>query len=92
MNIQELYKFVEKQEGKILNLADDNIIVEQRFGRNKDVVREYRILAVFIEDDELFVRYQLIGYPGFDYEAYFKDLLYLSKPFVDSLLKQIKHD
>lgn len=90
--MHELYKFAEKQEGNILNLADDNIIVEQRFGRNKDVVREYRILDVFIEDDELLVRYQLIGYPGFDYEAYFKDLLYLSKPFIDSLLKQIKYD
>ena len=90
--LHKLYKFVEKQKGKILHLADNNIIVEQRFGKKKEVVRHYRILNVFIEDDELLVRYQLMESSYFDYAAYFKDLVYSSKPFVESLLKQIKYD
>ena len=67
-----------------LRLRETNIIVEEKFGKNKEIIKKYHILDICEKENT--VRYSLIGCDDFEYSSPFK---YLSKSFIEQLLKQI---
>jgi hypothetical protein len=70
---------------KPYTFQEKNVFVEERFGKNKDIIKKYHILD--ISEKENTIIYSLVGC-DFVYSAPFK---YLSKNFIEQIFKQINN-
>lgn len=84
---EKLLSSFKKNPFTYLRLCEKNIIVEERFGKNKDIIKKYHILDISEKDKTII--YSLVGCNYFIYSAPFK---YLSKNFIEQISKQINND
>ena len=84
--IYKLIEIVSSFPQKVIWLGNKQIIIEERFGKRKEIIKNYRITSICMENDEPIINYILVGYETFVYSSSVKDL---SKEFIVQILVSI---
>ena len=81
--VNKLYEMISESDEKKISLYDKNVVVEEKFGESKNIVKKYHIDTIFIENDDILVRYYLLEDMYFPHTSYIKDL---PKTFISQML------
>lgn len=84
--IYKLIEIITSFPQRVIWLGNKPIIIEERFGKRKEIIKNYRITSIYMENDEPIINYILVGYETFVYSSLVKDL---SKEFISQILVSI---
>lgn len=84
--VYKLIEIITSFPQRVIWLGNKPIIIEERFGKRKEIIKNYRITSIYMENDEPIINYILVGYETFVYSSLVKDL---SKEFISQILVSI---
>lgn len=84
--IYKLIEIITSFPQRVIWLGNKPIIIEERFGKRKEIIKNYRITSIYMENDGPIINYILVGYETFVYSSLVKDL---SKEFISQILVSI---
>lgn len=82
---EKLMKMLDDSPHGFVWLAEKNIVVEERFGEHKDIIKKYRVTSLNRDFDYL-INYVMVGN---DF-VYSSPMRYLSKTFLKQIVEQLE--
>ena len=83
---EKLFEIVNQQPLKMLCIGKKVILVEERFGERKNIIKNYRITSISIENGKCLISYVLVDEEYFLHTSYIEDL---SNTFIAQVLSEI---
>ena len=82
---EKLMKMLDDSTHGFVWLAEKNIVVEERFGEHKEIIKKYRVTSLNRDYDYL-INYVMVGN---DF-VYSSPMRYLSKTFLKQIVEQLE--
>ena len=82
---EKLMKMLDDSPHGFVWLAEKNIVVEERFGEHKEIIKKYRVTSLNRDYDYL-INYVMVGN---DF-VYSSPMSYLSKTFLKQIVEQLE--
>ena len=84
--IEKLKEVINNYPSKVIWFGSEQIIVEERFGKRKEIIKNYRITSMCTENNDCIINYMVIGDETFIHSSLADDL---SGTFIAQILTAI---